>query len=524
MTRQGYRRIVGLSLLLFAPHLFAEAHDTAIVDAPAGAVHGTIERDVVAFKGIPFAAAPVGDLRWRPPRPVPRWAGTLDAKAFGPACMQTDDIPKSEDCLTLNIWRPVKATGKPMPVMVWIYGGALAHGNTAMYLGDGLARQGVIVVSMNYRMGRFGFFAFPALSDEAGSNPTANFGYLDQLAALRWVKANIAAFGGDPSQVTLFGQSAGGGSVLAHLASPMSKGLFARAILQSPGVPTARAASLPLVTLGEAQRSAVNYAESVGVHDRGFQGLCALRALSAEALLEGASAREVIAGLSSGKLPDGFPTAILDGKFLVRSADEALATGQWNKVPVMVGANSRDLGVGMAMTKEDLFALFGSRAEEARRLYDPHGTLMFDELKQQVLADKTLVEPARHLADMVAASGQPVWLYRFSYVAESQRSKLSGTPHSFEIPYTFNLPAALVGNAVTANDRSMATLASAYWVAFARSGDPNGPARPTWPPFGRNSSDRVFDFTNHGAAYGPDPLKARLDLWSSVYEGTGQGR
>jgi para-nitrobenzyl esterase len=302
--------------------------------------------------------------------------------------MQTDDLPKSEDCLTLNVWRPATTSNAPLPVMVWIYGGALAHGNTRQYPADALAAQGVIVVSMNYRMGRFGFFAHPALAEEEPDDPTGNYGYMDQLAALQWVHRNIAAFGGDPQKVTIFGESAGGGSVMAHMVSPLSRGLFQGAILQSPGVPTARETVVPLTGLEDAKERAVAYSRSIGIESDGAEALAALRALPAEKLLEGASAPEVLAGLSREQPVVGVSGSILDGRFLTKSPEATFAAGEQAMVPVMVGANDRDLGIGMAKTKDDLFALFGVCSGEARSLYDPTGNAALDELQQQILADE----------------------------------------------------------------------------------------------------------------------------------------
>ena len=458
-------------------------------------------------------------LRWRAPQPAKPWDGVLEANAFGPSCMQTDDLPKSEDCLTLNVWRPAAVSNAPLPVMVWIYGGALAHGNTPQYPADALAAQGVIVVSMNYRMGRLGFFAHPALTTEAPEDPTGNYGYLDQLAALKWVQRNIAAFGGDPNRVTIFGESAGGGSAMAHLISPMSRGLFHAAILESPGVPTARAEVTPLTPLDDAKKRATAYARSVGIEDDGAPGLAALRALPPEKLVEGASALEVLDGMSSGQPVVGVPGAILDGRFLTETPEAAFAAGHQAMVPVIVGANNRDLGIGTAETKDDLFALFGNLAPEARALYDPTGNETLDELKQQVLADKTLVEPSRHLADEMVRAGQPTWWYRFSYVAESLRDdpKWKGALHGFEIPYVFDIPAVQVGEKVTDADKAMAALASAYWVSFGKTADPNGGTRPEWPQHGPGL-DKVIDFTNAGVVIGPDPIKARIDLWQKVLD------
>jgi para-nitrobenzyl esterase len=516
--KRGLRLSVALAIACagLAVPLSAATYPT-LVQIDSGAVRGVAAGGVISFKGIPFATPPVGQLRWRAPQPVEPWEGTLQAAAFGPACMQTDDVPKSEDCLTLNVWRPAAASDGPLPVMVWIYGGALAHGGAAIYPGDALAAQGAVVVSMNYRVGRLGFFAHPALAREAPDEPRGNYGYLDQLAALHWVQRNIAAFGGDPEKVTIFGESAGGGSVMAHMVSPLSRGLFHGAILQSPGIPTARAKVLPLTALDDAEQRAVAYARSVGIEGDGAEALAALRALPAEKLVEGASAPEVLAGLSSGQPVVGVSGSILDGRFLIEPPEAAFAAARQAMVPVIVGANSRDLGIGMAETKDDLFALFGDHANGARSLYDPKGDETLDELRQQVLADMTLVEPSRHLADETARAGQPIWWYRFSYVAESQRDKFPGTLHGFEIPYAFNIPAAIVGDEMTEADKAIGALASAYWVAFGKTGDPNGGGRPEWPRHDP-AVDRVIDFTNAGVVVGPDPLKARLDLWQKVMD------
>jgi para-nitrobenzyl esterase len=513
---RGFHLTVVLALALAGMAGAQPAGDNlTLAETDAGPVRGVASNGVISFKGIPYAHPPIGALRWRAPQPVTPWQDVRDAAEFGPSCMQTDDVPKSEDCLTLNVWRPAAASG-PLPVMVWIYGGALVHGRTSMYPADALAKQGVVVVSMNYRMGRFGFFAHPALAEESPGEVRGNYGYMDQRAALQWVRRNIAAFGGDAGKVTIFGESAGGGSVMVHLTSPLSRGLFQQAIMQSPGIPTARAKVLPLTELTDAETMAVAYARSVGVREKGAAALNALRALPADKLLEGTSAPEVIAALSAGKPIIGVAGAIRDGTLVLEAPEVAFAAGRQTMVPVMVGANDRDLGIGRANNKDELFALFGADADQARKLYDPRGDETLDELKQQVFADKTLVEPARHLANEMARAGQPAWLYRFSYVAESQRATLKGTPHGFEIPYTFNIPDALVGDKVTAADRAMGELASAYWVSFAKTGDPNGGDRPPWPRH-EPAVNRVINFTNTGASTGPDPLKNRLDLWQTVW-------
>ena len=282
-------------------------------------------------------------------------------------------------------------------------------------------------------------------------------------------------------------------------------------------MPTARQAVLPLTAFNEAERRAIAYARGRGIEGDDARALAALRALPPEKLVDGASASEVLAGLANGKPVPGISGAILDGWFLTRSPEAALAARPREMVPVMVGANDRDLGIGTAETKDDLFALFGEQAGEARALYDPTGNAPLDELRQQVLADRTLVEPSRHLANEMARLGLPTWWYRFSYVAESLRDKWTGAPHGFEIPYAFDIPAAHVGDKVTDADKAMGVLASAYWVAFAKTGDPNGDGRPQWPRHDP-ASDRVINFTNNGVVVGPDPLKARLDVWKKVLD------
>jgi para-nitrobenzyl esterase len=278
--------------------------------------------------------------------------------------LQADPVEKSEDCLTLNVWRSATAA-RPLPVMVWIHGGAMVHGSAAIYPADALAAKGVIVVTMNFRLGRLGYFAHPALAAEAPGDVRGNYGFMDQRAALLWVQHNIAVFGGDPKQVTIFGESAGGGSVLAHLVSPLSRGLFARAILQSPGTPGARAQVIPSSDLVTAERIAVDYAGSLGVKGDGAAALEQLRALPPEKLVEGLSAPETLAALSAGTVPPGMAMSIIDGQFLIEAPEAALAAGRQAMVPVIIGANDRELALGTANSKDELFAIFGLDAERA---------------------------------------------------------------------------------------------------------------------------------------------------------------
>jgi para-nitrobenzyl esterase len=488
-----------------------------VVRIESGQVRGVEADGVISFKGIPYAAPPVGKLRWRAPRPAQHWSGVRDATKFGPECMQTtDEVPKSEACLTLNVLRPA-TSARQLPVMVWIYGGANVHGQTSLYpSADALAKLGVVFVSMNYRMGRLGFFAHPALLAETPDELHGNYGYMDQRSALQWIQRNIAAFGGNPKAVTIFVQSSGGGSVMVHLTSPLSRGLFQRAIMQSPGSPTSRAKVLRLTELSDAETMAVDYARSLGITAEGPTALASLRALPAEKLVEGTDAKAELAALAAGKPIIGVAGSIRDSKLVVEAPEAALAAGREAKVPVMIGANDRDQALGSTGNKDELFAIFGANAAEARKLYDPQGDQSLDELKQQVFADRSRTEPARHLADEVVRAGHPAYLFRFSYVAESTRDKIKGALHSSEIPYVFNIPAELVGDKVTGDDKNMGELASAYWVSFAKTGDPNGDNRPQWPRHDP-AVDKVIDFTNNGVVVGPDPLKARLDLWRKAW-------
>jgi para-nitrobenzyl esterase len=488
-----------------------------VVQIESGRVRGLDADGVVSFKGIPYAAPPVGKLRWRAPQPAQHWSGVRDATKFGPECMQTsDEVPKSETCLTLNVLRPATSAGQ-LPVMVWIYGGANVRGQTSLYpRGDALAKLGVVFVSMNYRMGRLGFFAHPALLAETPDELHGNYGYMDQRSALQWVQRNISAFGGNPKAVTIFGQSSGGGSVVVHLTSPLSRGLFQRAIMLSPGFPTPRAEAGPLTELSDAENTAVDYARSLGITAEGPEALAALRALPAEKLVEGTDHEAEEAALAAGKPIIGVAGPMRDGKFVVEAPEIVLAAGREAKVPVMIGATDRDHAQGSAESKDELFAIFGANAGEARKLYDPQGDQTLDELKQQVFSDKVHMESARYLADEVARAGRPAYLYRFSYVAESERPKQKGALHGSEIPYVFNIPAEVVGDKVTADDKKMAETVSAYLVSFAKTGDPNGGNRPQWPRHDP-AVDKLIDFTNNGVVVGPDPLKARLDLWRTVW-------
>lgn len=495
------------------------AQQAPVATVTGGEVRGAAGDGVTAFKGIPFASPPVGPLRWRAPQPVLPWTGVRDATAFGHDCMQlpfpSDAAPlgtaPSEDCLTVNVWAPAHAKGRKLPVLFWVYGGGFVNGGAspAVYDGAALAREGVVFVSFNYRVGRFGFFAHPALS-AAGEGPAGNWGLMDQQAALRWTRDNIAAFGGDPDRVTIMGESAGGMSVLSLLGAPAARGLFRGAIIMSGGGRTAsqqREMSRDLPGSPSAETIGVNFAKSVGVEGRDAAALAALRALPADRIVSGLNLASLFAP------PSGAPTwsgPVIDGVTLTESVEAMFDRDAQAPVPVMVGATSADIGFVPATTKEQIFASFGANAAKAKAIYDPKGDAAFFEVMLKVGGDRFMIEPARYVAGRVATTGRPAYHYRFSYVAETARDGAKGAAHASDIPYFLGTVETKYGPATTAGDRAMAATIGSFVVNFVKNGNPNGPGLTDWP---RYRPGEVMDFASDGVARsGSDPLTDRLDL------------
>ena len=542
--------ILGLCLVMLAQSVFSQtapgtsataAEPTAgpTVRISTGIVRGVIEGDVSSFKGIPFAAPPVGEMRWRPPQPLPAWQGVRDATKFGADCAQAGFTPdstaismspaSSEDCLFINVWRPsAAAPNAKLPVMVWIYGGGFVGGSSAAPFTSGtqFAKHGVVLVAANYRVGRFGFFAFPALTREHPDEPKGNYAYMDQIAALKWVKQNIAAFGGDPNNATIFGFSAGGVSVHSLIASPMARGLFQKAIVESGGsrdsVLTARPMSKDGVDPNypvSAKTIGINFAKSMGIEGTDAAALARLRGLSAEEVVRGASGKPGSAAQNYETTP------IFDGKLITETAESAYKAGREPRIPLMLGSNSADTAGNRvrATTKEQFFARFGQWSAQAKAAYDPDGSKDLATLIAEANDDFGQAEPARFAARAFATNGSPVYLYRFSYVQTDMKERFrGGTPHGGEISFVFGIlgvggfgpPPPLP----TAQDLAVSRMAQSYWVNFARTGDPNGPGLPAWPRYDPNKN-LIFDFLSDGSAAAiPDPWKARLDVMQLATE------
>ncbi|MBU4038901.1 MAG: carboxylesterase family protein [Alphaproteobacteria bacterium] len=504
--------LLAAAVLMMSPN---PDQDAAVrVETAQGGIVGRRADGVASFKGLPYAAPPVGPLRWRPPQRPAAWTGERDAGQVGAICIQPPSngdpgvgpLPMSEDCLTLNVWTPEARGTEPLPVMVWIHGGGYNNGSgtAALYDGARLAKRGVVVVTINYRLGRLGFFDHPALASErAVGEPAANYGVMDQIAALEWVRDNAAAFGGDPGNVTIFGESAGGAAVTQLMVAPSARGLFHRAVVQS-GMGRQRSAAMALDRPGRPSAQSLGRAWARGA------GLAAnataedLRAVSAERLLNPMPA------FYSDNL-------IVDGVVLTEDVVEAFAAGREAPVPLILGANSaefwwiRPSDAGAYGRTDDAM----TEAEHDALLAAYGGPEGYD---QHVVSDLVFNEPGRHLARLHAANRHPTYLYRFDVVPESNPEPSGGATHASERPYVFdNLHT--VGRPMGERDERAATAMADYWTTFAARGNPNGPGRPAWPEFGA-ARDRLLEFTKDGPAARAIPNAERLDLIEAFYERT----
>ena len=447
--------------------------EPAKVKIETGVLAGEATNGVAVYRNVPFAAAPIGALRWAPPAPVKAWTGVRDAVKVGPSCpqpMSADGSPNgggangpmNEDCLELNVYTPIKA--KAAPVMVWIHGGSHRTGAGWVYDGTNFARDGVILVAINYRLGPLGYFAHPALTAAAKpGEAVGNYGLMDQIAALKWVQRNIKAFGGDPKNVTVFGESAGGMSTLAILATPSANGLYAKAIVESGG------GWFPPTTLAL----------------REVEGLKATKVLDATTAdqLRVVPAADLIAKIGGNFGP------FTDGKLMTMTASQAFATGKAADVPLIIGSNSGEDSL-MGPWNPNMAAAI---PPAARSVYVDEAAAGDETLARAVFTDRVMGAPARWTAAK-ASSGKPAWLYHFSYVGGRFRPVVTRAFHAAEIQYVFEYwgrrtPMSMVSE----DDKAMATLMHSCWVAFAKTSTPACASGPAWPVYAP-ASDQLMEF------------------------------
>ncbi|HKS68244.1 MAG TPA: carboxylesterase/lipase family protein [Candidatus Acidoferrales bacterium] len=508
------RILAALFSLLIAGTAFA----ADVVRTASGAVEGTTSADgkVRVFEGIPYAAPPVGALRWKAPQPLAPWSGVKGAKKFGPRCMQGDiygdmifrDDGPSEDCLYLNVWTPAKDAAANLPVMVWIYGGGFAAGASSEPRQDGskLAEKGVVVVSMNYRLGIFGFFAYPGLTQESPHHASGNYGLLDQLAALQWVQQNIVAFGGNPQEVTIFGESAGSFSVSAQMASPLARGLFERAIGESGAF---LGKSPATKSLADSEADGQKFAESIGA-----ASLDALRAMSASGLL---------AAATKYTITRFWPN--VDGYFFPEDPHAIYAAGKQARVPLLAGWNQDEGNYEAFFQKQD--PAVENYVHLARSKFDDHANEFL-----KLYPGKTDAQAKRSAADLAGdrfiAFGTWKWIelqrttanatvYRYEF--DDAPPQPAGQPshgayHSSEIEFVFealsskNLPWRPA-------DEKLSGQISSYWTNFAKTGDPNGPGLPRWPAYTSADHFQVMHLGFHPQAQ-RDAHRARYEFLDAL--------
>lgn len=396
---------------------------------------------------------------------------------------------------------------------MWIYGGAWVVGGSSLSFFDGsqLARKGVVFVSFNYRLGRFGYFAFPALTKESKDGLLGNYGYMDQMAALKWIRRNIASFGGDPHEVTIAGQSAGGFSVHMLMTSPLADGLFQRAVVESGGggwMHDCTGLRKGMNGRPSAERIGVAFARSKGIEGVDAAALKKLRALPAQAILDGLTASNVLATGATYAGP------MIDGRLVVGQPPLLYREGKYQHLPMILGASNGDASISRAADEQELFAPFGADAKAAEKAYGAAASNNFLLLRDKVGADALFVGPERFVARTLSSRGDAVWEYRFGYVPTAVRAKLQGAPHGGETPFVFDHD-TWFSVRLTPQDEMMAHEMSAYWVNFAKTGDPNSAGLPHWPRY-RTATDMLMDFSEHGPVAKADPWRQRLDLTGKV--------
>lgn len=452
----------------------------------AGAITGTDSTDgaLSRYVGVPFAAAPVAGLRWRPPQPVVPWQGILDTTHAMPGCPQPLPPPgsfyqkeffptserQSEDCLYLNVTTPARAATERLPVMVWFYGGGFVQGSGSLpsFDGDALARKGVVLITINYRLGPLGFFSHPDLDAESPDHVSGNYGLMDMAAALRWVRTNAASFGGDAGNVTIFGQSAGALGVGAMMASPLAQGLFKRAIVESDPM---FGMNDPMQTLAQSEQGGARFVDALQV-----KSIAELRMLPSTDLVKAMGTSAVAFGMRPN----------VDGKVLPRDLPEVIATGKGNGDALLIGTNF-DEGTQLlpATTPEGLAALikrrFGAQADAVAQIYAGYDPATAFSAQDRMQSDYLQAASAAQ-AQVATRQGKPAYLYRFTRFAPGSDPITVGAFHSAELAYVFGTQAS-INRPWQPRDHELAQQMQLYWTNFAKRGDPNGEGLPSWPRF-----------------------------------------
>jgi para-nitrobenzyl esterase len=509
-----FRTLAATALLLVGTAVPAAAQITT-AHVTGGDVAGTAQGDQGVFKGIPFAAPPLGQLRWASPAPVVAWSGVKQTTSYGAPCMQDANMlgfmglkaTPSEDCLYLNVWTPAKAKGAKLPVMVWIYGGGFSGGATGAPLYDGskLATKGVVVVSVAYRLGAFGFMAHNTLSRESGHG-SGNYGLEDQIAGLKWVRDNIAQFGGDPGNVTIFGESAGGIAVSMLAASPMAHGLFHKVISESGGnfgpARTANAGGANMRSLADSEAQGAAFIKSIGVAD-----IAAARALSADKIQSGPGANAM-----GGFWPN------FDGHVLPGDQYVLYSQGKFNDTPVLIGTNSNEGGLFVQgpitgdQFEKSIRTQYAANADALLAAYPHASDAQALQSSRDIFRETAFAWPTWAWARLQSEKGKhPAYVYYFDVRAPGQPD---GSNHGSEMPYVFgNIDVPAIGGSKP--DKATSDQVMGYWTNFAKTGNPNGPGLPEWPAFTTaNQQVRVIG-TDPGAK--PVPNAEKLQAFDGYY-------
>ncbi len=509
MSRRAIAFIAVLCLLATAAFIGAGCGGTtttpeSTMEVPqleSGPISGTLEDGVWTYLGIPYAAPPTGDLRWKEPQPVKEWKETLICDEYGPSCPQPKDDwtgmmdvgYTDEDCLYLNVWTPAESPDEKLPVMVWIHGGAFKSGSGSLdvYDGHNLAEEDVVVVTINYRLGALGLMAHPLLSEESPNGVSGNYGLLDQVAALEWVQENIDAFGGDADNVTVFGESAGGMSILNLMASPLAEGLFDRAIVESGPMLDLGLPINEVPTLEEAEKTGEEISKELGC-DGEEDELAALREVSPDELIEASSSdSEFFSPISLSPNVDGY--------LLTESPSEAFAAGRQHAVPLLTGINANEgtlfiLTQDITLNQYRLMGnyLYGEHAGEVEALYPAAGEGEVKAAMDRLITQMGFGASARFTAESMQKMGEPAYLYLFTQTLQDPRTQSLGLGsfHGLEIMYVFGNFDKMEIEGLTEADYALSEAMMDYWTSFARSGDPNaGGAAVAWPAYAEDTAD-----------------------------------